>query len=51
LREDKRRNGRLQRPRRFMILSDDGKTKSAEIRIDRAFAPVEYGVKAEVRFR
>ncbi|MFA6113858.1 MAG: hypothetical protein WC729_07690 [Sphingomonas sp.] len=35
----------------FTILSYDGKTKSAEIRIDRAFAPVEYGVRTEMRYR
>ena len=33
----------------FTILSYDTKTKSAEIRIDRAFAPVEYGVRTEIR--
>lgn len=35
----------------FTILSYDGKAKSARIRIDRPFAPVEYGVKTEIRYR
>jgi hypothetical protein len=35
----------------FTILSYDGKTKSAQIRIDRPFAPVEYGVHTTFRYR
>jgi hypothetical protein len=33
----------------FTILSYDGKTKTAQIRIDRPFAPVSYGVHTEFR--
>lgn len=32
----------------FTILSYDGATKSARIRVDRPFAPVEYGVHIEI---
>lgn len=35
----------------FTILSYDSRTKSARIRIDRGFAPVEYGVHTEIRRR
>jgi hypothetical protein len=35
----------------FTILSYDSATKSAQIRIDRPFAPVEYGVHTEIRRR
>jgi len=35
----------------FTILSWDGKTKTAQIRIDRPFAPIEYGVHRVMRRR
>ena len=35
----------------FTILSYDGKTKSAQIRIDRPFAPVPYGVRTVLQRR
>lgn len=35
----------------FTILSWDGKTKTARIRVDRPFAPVEYGVHRSIQRR
>jgi hypothetical protein len=36
---------------RFTILSYDGKTKTAQIRIEQPFAPIEYGVHTYIRYR